>query len=223
MNVLLNEVLQQLQGAGRVRLRFTADLILEDFSLPGDENDVGERQIPSESRDGASEEFGITVYGQQLYELDPTTAPPRIGSVNSAVLALLRQLPQRFTRNQFESVVPRAMRYNPVTKEFGVQTNFPNIQRAQHAYFSEFKKRGWVVPVSDDKLVSIQQFVKDWAAANGCAGQCNASLLPTTDHKIGITFVGYGAPLEIQNGPRSATNRERQEIEAWLNGRLKKA
>jgi hypothetical protein len=222
MDVLLNEVLQQLQAAGRVRLRFTVDLRLEGFSLPSDENEVSERPSPSESL-AASAESGITVYGQQLYELDRTAAPPRIDSVNSAVLALLRQLPQRFTRNHFESVVPRAMRYNPVTKEFGVQTNFPNIRRAQHAYFSEFKKRGWVVRVSDDKLVSIQEFVKDWATANGCAGECHASLLPATDHKIGIRFVGYGELLEIQNGPKPATRQERQEIEAWLKDRLKKA
>jgi hypothetical protein len=223
MDGLLHEVLQQLQAAGRVRLRFTADLILEGFSLPGDENEVGERPGPSESLDGTPVDSGITVYGQQLYRLDATVPAPRIGSVNSAVFALLRQLPPQFTRNQFESVVPRAMRYNPVTKEFGVHTNFPNIRRAQHAYFSEFKKRSWVVTVSDDKLISIQEFVKDWAAANGCAGQCHASSLPTTDRKIGITFVGYDDWLEIPNGSEPAAKLERQQIEAWLNDRLKRA
>ena len=92
MDILLNDVLQQLQAAGRVRLRFTADLILEGFSLPSDENEVDEQPSPSESLDGASVELGITVYGQQLYELDRTVAPPRIGSVNSAVLALLTKI-----------------------------------------------------------------------------------------------------------------------------------
>lgn len=222
MDVLLNKVLEQLQEAGTVRLRFAVDLKLEGFSLLGEENELDGCSGPSVSIDTSSVEPGITAYGQQLYELDRMAPPPRIGSVNSAVLALLRQLPARFTRNQFESVVPKAMRYNPVTKQFGVKTSFPDIRRAQHAYFSEFKKRGWVVPVSDDKLISIREFVKDWAAANGCAGQCAASLLPTTDHKIGITSVGSGDWLEIPNGPRPATKEERQQIEAWLNNRLKK-
>jgi hypothetical protein len=65
--------------------------------------------------------------------------------VNSAVLELLKQLPPSFTRDQFEAVIPKAMRFNPVTGGFGVPTTFPNLQRAQHAYFSEFKKRRWVV------------------------------------------------------------------------------
>ena len=107
------------------------------------------------SIEASSVEPRITVYGQQLYELDRMASRPRMGSVNSTVLALLQQLPARFTRNQFESVVPRAMRYNPVTKQFGVQTSFPNIRRARQVYFSEFKKRGWVVPTSNDKLISI--------------------------------------------------------------------
>jgi hypothetical protein len=223
MDVLLNEVLNQLQGAGTVRLRFAVDLKLEGFSLLGEEDEVEGWSGPSVSIEASSVGSGITVYGQQLYELDRMAPPPRIGSVNSAVLALLRRLPARFTRNQFESVVPKAMRYNPVTKQFGVQTSFLNIRRAQQAYFSEFKKRGWVVPVSDDKLISIQEFVKDWAVANGCAGQCTASLLPTTDHKIGITCVGPGDCLELPNGPGSATKEERQQIEAWLNDRMKNA
>jgi hypothetical protein len=223
MDVLLNEVLQQLQVAGTVRLRLAVDLKLESFSLMGEENEREGRSGPSILIEAASVEPGITVYGQQLYELDRTTRPPRMGSVNSAVLALLRQLPVRFTRNQFESVVPNAMRYNSVTKQFGVQTSFRNIRRAQQAYFSEFKKRGWVVPVSDDKLISIQEFVKDWAAANGRVGHCTASLLPTIDHKIGITCVGVGDCLEIPNGLGPATKEERQQIEAWLNDRLRKA
>jgi hypothetical protein len=92
------------------------------------------------------------------FTIAPRNVP--IGSMNSAVLAQLKRLPTEFTRGQFESAVPRAMRFNPVTKHFGVRTKLPSIRRAQQAYFSEFKKRGWVVsveedlnPMSDDKLV----------------------------------------------------------------------
>ena len=83
---------------------------------------------------------------EPLYELDHTVPPPRVGSVNSAVLTLLEQLPLSFTRDQFEAVIPHAMRFNTATGHFGVRTTFPNIQRAKQAYFSEFKKRRWVVP-----------------------------------------------------------------------------
>lgn len=153
MDVLLDDILEQLQAAGIVRLRFAVDLKLEGFSFPSREEEVGGWSGSSVSIEPSSGEPGITIYGQQLYELDPMARPPRIGSLNSAVLALLRQLPARFTRNQFESVVPKAMRYNPVEKQFGVQTTVRDIRRAQQSYFSEFKKRGWVVPVSDDKLI----------------------------------------------------------------------
>jgi hypothetical protein len=223
VDVLLNEILEQLQGAGTVHLRFAVELKLEGFSVPGASDGIDRWLGPSASIEASSAQPVITEYGEQLYELDRMAPPPRIGSVNSGVMALLRQLPARFTRDQFESVVPKAMRYNPVTKQFGVQTNFPNIRRAQQAYFSEFKKRGWVVQVSDDKLISIQEFVKDWAIANGCSGQCVVSLLPTIDHKIGITCVGSSECLEIPNGLRPATKVEREQIETWLKDRLKKA
>jgi len=123
-----------------------------------DPSDIGEHPhspeaTPCDSGNAeaaASSEY--TAHGEPLYELDQNARAPRIGSVNSAVLALLKQLPPSFTRNQFEAVIPKAMRYNPVTRNFGVRTTFPSIQRAQQAYFSEFKKRGWVVPCKPGQI-----------------------------------------------------------------------
>lgn len=144
---LLNELLENVAAAGTLRLRVVLDFRLEDFRLLNG-GDVGERpRSPEATHAEAAASSGYTAYGEPLYELDHTSPPPRIGSVNSAVLALLKQLPPVFTRDQFEAVIPKAMRFNPVTGKFGVRTTRPSIQVAQHAYFSEFKKRGWVVPL----------------------------------------------------------------------------
>jgi hypothetical protein len=219
MSTNLNAILGQLITAGRIRLTVSLDLELQDYRFL----DELEGHAPASGSDAPAPDFPImpeyTAFGEPLYKLDTSVAPPRIGSMNSTVLGQLKRLPTEFTRSQFESVVPRAMRFNPVTKQFGVQTNFPSIQRAQQAYFSEFKKRGWVVAV--DKLVSIQEFVKDWAAKNGHEGKCMASLLPTTDHKIGITVVGSSDWLELPNGHEPATNAEREQIERWLTEKFK--
>jgi hypothetical protein len=229
MSTNLNAILGQLITAGRIRLTVSLDLELQDYRFL----DELEGHAPAASGSDAPPSDSpitpeYTAFGEQLYKLNSSVQPPRIGSMNAAVLAQLKRLPTEFTRSQFESVVPRAMRFNPVTKQFGVQTNFPSIQRAQQAYFSEFKKRGWVVaaeedlnPISDDKLISIEEFVKDWAAKNGHVGECMVSLLPTTDHKIGITVVGSGDWLELPNGNGPATKAEREQIERWLTDKFK--
>jgi hypothetical protein len=234
---LLHEALDNLVAAGTLRLRLVVDFKLEAFEFVNHDH-VGEyphspEATSSGSGNGrhiqavASSEY--TPYGKPLYELDRTVQPPRVGSMNSAVLTLLKQLPPAFTRDQFEAVVPKAMRFNPVTRNFGVRTSFLTIERAQQAYFSEFKKRGWVVPVkpapeiiSQDKLVSIQEFVTDWATKNGHDGKCLASRLPTTDHKIGVSVVGTTDWLEVPNGDEPATKAERKQIEAWLTDKFGK-
>ena len=88
-----------------------------------------------------------TPSGEPLFEVGHSVPPPRVGSVNAAVWTLATQLRSPFTRDQFEAVVPKAMRYNPVTGAFGVRTRFEGIKRARQAYFSEFKKRRWLVRV----------------------------------------------------------------------------
>jgi hypothetical protein len=149
-NSLLNEMLENLVAAGTLRLRVVLDFKLEDFQFMS-HNDVGEHPHSPEASGNRHLEAAAnsehTAYGEPLYELDRTVTPPRVGSVNSAVLTLLKQLPPSFTRDQFEAVIPKAMRFNPVTGNFGVRTTFPSIRRAQQAYFSEFKKRRWVVPL----------------------------------------------------------------------------
>jgi hypothetical protein len=226
----LNETLNNLVAAGTLRLRVVLDFKLEGFEFVNHDH-VGEHpNSPEATSSGsgsglieAAASSGYTTYGERLYKLDRTVQPPRVGSMNSAVLTLLNQLPPAFTRDQFEAVVPKAMRFNPVTRNFGVRTSFPTIERAQQAYFSEFKKRGWVVPVkpapdfvSQDKFVSIQEFVNGWATKNGHDGKCLASLLPTTDHKIGVTVAGTTDWLELPNGDGPATKAEREQIKAWL-------
>jgi hypothetical protein len=229
METNLNAILGQLATAGRVRLTLSLDLELQDFKFL-DEHE-GYTSATSGS-DAPPPDVPFTpeyvAFGEPLYKLNGAVPPPRIGSMNSAVLAQLKRLPTEFTRTQFQSAVPRAMRFNPVTKQFGVQTKLPSIRRAQQAYFSEFKKRGWVVaveedlnPMSDDKLVSIQEFVKDWATKNGHEGECMASLLPTIDHKIAVTAVGPSEPLELPNGNGPATKAEREQIEKWLTEKFR--
>jgi len=229
MGTNLNAFLGQLAMAGRVRLTLSLDLELQDFRFL---DEIEGRAAAPGPSDAPLPDIPVTAtgmaFGEPLYRLNGTVPPPRIGSMNSAVLTQLKRLSPVFTRSQFESVVPRAMRFNPVTKQFGVRTNFPTIQRAQQAYFSEFKKRRWVVPVeedlnpmSDDKLVSIQEFVRDWAAQNGHEGQCTASLMPTIDHKIAITAVGPGESLELPNGTEPASRAEREKIGKWLTERFK--
>ena len=152
INNNLNETLEHLRGAGTLRLRVTLDFKLEDFQFVDNPHVDEPPHLPEVTSSGnehteAATTSEYTAYGEPLYKLDHTIPPPRVGSVNSAVLTLLRQLPPSFTRDQFEAVVPKAMRFNPVTGKFGVKTSFPNIRRAQQAYFSEFKKRQWVAPI----------------------------------------------------------------------------
>jgi hypothetical protein len=128
----------------RLRLAAVIDVVVEprdidNSSLQRDDSDPGPMmpKTPTHTTDS----------GQPLYQLDVSVRPPRVGSVNSAVWTLAGQLPSPFTRDQFESVVPKAMRYNPVTGAFGVRTSIQGIRQARQAYFSEFKKRRWLVHV----------------------------------------------------------------------------
>jgi hypothetical protein len=149
-NVLLNGMLEAVAAAGTVRLRVVLDLKLEEFQFVNGsgEHPHGPGAAASGSDDAEAAAISeYTAYGERLYELNPNAPVPRMGSVNAAVLTLLKQLPADFTRDQFEAVIPKAMRFDPVTGSFGVRTAFPSIRRAQQAYFSEFKKRGWVVPM----------------------------------------------------------------------------
>ena len=147
----LNEILEALLAAGTLRLRVVLDLKLEGFQFVNHDHVSEHLHSPEATASGNGDDEAAassehTDYGEPLYELDLTVQPPRVGSMNSAVLTLLKLLPASFTRDQFEAVIPKAMRFNPVTRNFGVKTGFPTIKRAQQAYFSEFKKRGWVVP-----------------------------------------------------------------------------
>jgi hypothetical protein len=92
------------------------------------------------------EERELASYREPVFELG-NAAPPRIGSTNAAVWTLLKHLPSPFTREQFEAVIPKATRYDAATGEFGISTRWRNIKLAKQGYFSEFKKRGWIVPV----------------------------------------------------------------------------
>lgn len=89
----------------------------------------------------------------KLYTVNKLTPPPRTGSINWEVWDRAAQLPQPFTRSQFESVVGPAMRYDAVTEKFGIPTNFPTLRRARQQYFSEFRKRQWIVEVKSSQAL----------------------------------------------------------------------
>jgi hypothetical protein len=96
--------------------------------------------------DAAGRDSFSAVTGQ-LYQLNRNARAPREGSMNSTVWELIKRLPATFSRQQFESVVPAAMKYDFGTQKFGIETSFNSIRRARQAYFSEFKKRDWIIPV----------------------------------------------------------------------------
>jgi hypothetical protein len=167
LNPQINEALENLAAAGTLRLRFVLDFKLLGFQFLGQSSVVDEQSdLPEatllgngsiqaepeadelgEGSSSAALDSEYTAYGEPMYELNRAARPPRVGSTNSAVLTLLKHLPASFTRDQFEAVIPRAMRFDPSTGNFGVHTTFPTVKRAQQVYFAEFKKRGWVVPV----------------------------------------------------------------------------
>ncbi len=153
-NSKLNKSLEALAAAGR--LRVVLDFKLEDVQFIDDGQvgaqvtSIGDEQASSEPEPDAGLEEPLatsdSASGEPLYELNPAAQPPRVGSMNFSIVALLKQLPPTFTRGQFEGEVSRAMNFNPKTGYFGVRTNFPTLKRAQQAYFSEFRKRQWIMP-----------------------------------------------------------------------------
>jgi hypothetical protein len=68
---------------------------------------------------------------------------------------------------------------------------------------------------ADNKLVSIQEFLKDWSVKNGGKGPCAASILPTTDRRIAVS-AGASEPLQIESGPDPISNTERERIAEFL-------
>jgi hypothetical protein len=118
-------------------------LLVEDFELAGDGASHAEAEVDPTRLDA------LLAATEEMFQINQHARPPREGSTNSAVWKLAQQLPAAFSRKQFESVVPVAMRYDPNTRQFGITTKFSfyGITRACQQYFSEFKKREWIVPI----------------------------------------------------------------------------
>jgi hypothetical protein len=75
---------------------------------------------------------------------------------------------------------------------------------------------------SNDRLVSFEAFVKDWAVQNGCQGQCLVAPAHSVGHKIVIVAAGACEWLEFPIGPKPASEDERDKIAKWLRTVLKK-
>ena len=84
-------------------------------------------------------------YRGPMYRVNTEAQPPRRGSTNWEVWERALKLPPPFPRDQFESVVGPAMRYDATTGTFSIATNFRDLRQAQQAYFSEFRKRRFIV------------------------------------------------------------------------------
>jgi hypothetical protein len=69
---------------------------------------------------------------------------------------------------------------------------------------------------NDNALISIQEFVDDWATRNEYKGKCLASLMPTVGARIAVSAVDTTEYLEFQNGPEPISRTERERIAAFL-------
>lgn len=76
--------------------------------------------------------------------------------------------------------------------------------------------------LTQQRAVSAQELVRDWATEHSHVGTCDAHLAPTSDHKIIITATDSRNWLELPGDdsehPLSRTERER--IVSWLSEKL---
>jgi hypothetical protein len=84
-------------------------------------------------------------YPGPVYKINSQVQPPRRGSTNWEVWDRASKLPSPFTRADFESVVGPAMQYDNASGKFQISTNFRDLRQAQQAYFSEFRKRKFII------------------------------------------------------------------------------
>jgi len=73
---------------------------------------------------------------------------------------------------------------------------------------------------SESRLVSFQEFVKDWAVRNGSVGKCYAAPANTIDHKIVVGAAGVPDWLEFPGGSDPVSKSDREKIAAWLSTRV---
>ena len=74
----------------------------------------------------------------------------------------------------------------------------------------------------DNRFVSVNEFVKSWAAENSHTGRCSAHVAPTIDHKIIVTAVGYKDWFELPGSDANApiSRSEKKQIADWLKQAL---
>lgn len=76
--------------------------------------------------------------------------------------------------------------------------------------------------ITNNKTISAEEFVHDWATQHGLTDRCHAYLAPTIDHKVIVVALGSSEWLEL---PRTdpcqpISSEERRQIGRWLEQHL---